>query len=103
MLAFAGLAIYAYRTNQLFDLRVLSILGVVFAYLFGILARAAVNWWNKGQKSKTFRSWEDLKAAVVVLVMLYTAGAYLFDQPALVPHQLRNAALGLVLFYFGSR
>jgi len=103
LLAFAGLAIYAYRTHQLFDLRVLSILGVVFAYLFGILARAVVNWWNKGQKSQSLRGWEDVKAAVVLIVMLYTAGAYLAGRPELVPHHLRNAALGLVLFYFGSR
>jgi hypothetical protein len=103
LLAFAGLAIYAYRTNQLLDLRVLSILGVVFAYLFGILVRALVNWWNKGKKSKTLRGWEDVKAAVVLTVMLYTAGAYLAGKPELVPHQLRNVALGLVLFYFGSR
>src|SRR5262245_44180752 len=103
LLAFAGLAVYAYQTTQLFDLRVLSTLGVVFAYRFGILARTTVNWWNKGEESKTLRGWEDVKAAVVLAVMLYTAGAYLAGRPEFAPHQLRNAALGLMLFYFGSR
>lgn len=103
LLAFGGLAIYAYRTNQLFDLRVLSVLGVVSAYLLGIVFRGIVRWWTKGERTETIRGWEDVKAAAVLIVMSYTAGAYLVGRPELVPHQLRNAALGLVLFYFGSR
>src|SRR5205823_2886619 len=42
LLAFAGLAIYAYRANRLAELPILSILGVVSAYLLGILVRAVV-------------------------------------------------------------
>ena len=60
MLTFLGFAVYLYQQNQLFQPAALSLLGVVFSYLLGILARG-------------------------------------------VPHQLRNATLGLVLFYFGSR
>lgn len=58
---------------------------------------------QQGAPSKTFRGWEDLKGAVVLAVLMYTAGAYLLDRPDLVPPQLRNVTLGLVLFYFGSR
>ena len=103
LVAFASLAVYAYREHQLFDFPALSILGVVFAYLLGILVRSLIGWWCKGRESNTIRGWEDMKAAVVLVVLLYTAGVYLFDRPDLVPHQLRNITLGLVLFYFGSR
>ncbi|MGA2799682.1 MAG: hypothetical protein ABSE63_19030 [Thermoguttaceae bacterium] len=92
VLAFAGLAVYLYRQHQLFESQALSILGVVFAYLLGIVARF-----------RTVRGWEDLKAAIVLLVLLCTAGAYLANRADLVPHQLRDITLGLVLFYFGSR
>src|SRR5262245_9237760 len=37
LVTFAGLAVYAYRNNQLSELPVLSILGVVFAYLLGVI------------------------------------------------------------------
>jgi len=92
VLAFAGLAVYLYRQNRLLDPEALSVLGVVFAYLLGIVAGI-----------RRFRGWEDVKALVVLLVCLFTAGAYLANRPDLVPHSLRNVTLGLVLFYFGSR
>lgn len=103
VLAFGGLAVYAYQQGRLFDLRTLSILGVVSAYLLGILVRAIKRWWFQGNTPRTIAGWEDLKAAVVLVVLLVTAGAYLWDRPDLVPSQLRNLTLGLVLFYFGSR
>jgi len=103
VLAFVGLAVYAYQQGRLFDLHTLSILGVVAAYLLGILVRSVKHWWFRGETPKTIAGWEDLKAAIVLIVLLFTAGAYLWGRPDLVPPQLRNATLGLVLFYFGSR
>ena len=44
-----------------------------------------------------------LVALLVLLVMFITAGAYLLDRADLLPRQVRDATLGLVLFYFGSR
>ena len=102
-LAFVGFAVYLYRDDRLFQPAAVSLLGVVFAYLLGILARALLNWWTKGRKTETLQWWEDAKAAVVLIVLACTATAYLLDRSDLVPHQLRNATLGLVLFYFGSR
>jgi hypothetical protein len=90
--AFIGLAVYLFRQNRLFDSQAISILGVVFAYLFGILARV-----------RSVRGWEDLKAIVILLVLLCTAVPYLIDRGDLVPHKMRDITLGLVLFYFGSR
>ena len=92
ILAFAGLAVYLYRQDRLFQSQALPILGVVFAYLLGIVARI-----------RSVRGWEDLKAIVVLFVLIYTAGAYLANRADLVPHSLRDITLGLVLFYFGSR
>lgn len=103
MAAFLGLAIYLYQAGRLLEPQSLSILGVVFAYLLGILARGVLTWWTKGHKPPSIRLWEDVKAATVLLVLLVTAGAYLLGYDDLIPHQLRNATLGLVLFYFGSR
>jgi hypothetical protein len=92
VLAFVGLAVHLYRQNQLFESQALPILGVVLAYLLGIVTGI-----------RRLRGWEDLKAIVVLLVLIYTAGASLANHPELVPDTLRNIALGLVLFYFGSR
>jgi fucose 4-O-acetylase-like acetyltransferase len=92
VLAFAGLAIYLYRVGRLLDTKPLSVLGVVFAYLLGVVVRI-----------KRVRRWEDVKAAVVLLILLCTASAYLAGRNDLVPPLVRNITLGVVLFYFGSR
>ena len=103
ILAFVGLAIYLYREGQLFDFSAMSILGVVLAYLLGVVAHGLLMWWTKGRPTLAIHGWENFKAAVVLLVLLYTAGAYLFDRSDLVPRPMRNTTLGMVLFYFGSR
>jgi hypothetical protein len=92
VLAFVGLAVYLYRENRHFEPQALSVLGLVFAYFLGVVLRF-----------KRFRLWEDFKAAAVLLVLLYTAGATLANRPDLVPYQLRDITLGLTVFYFGSR
>jgi hypothetical protein len=90
--AFTGVAIYLYLQGRLFETSAISLLGVVFAYLLGVAASI-----------RRVRGWENAKAAVVLLVLACTAGAYLMDRGELVPHLWRNITLGLVLFYFGSR
>jgi hypothetical protein len=92
ILAFIGLAVYLYQHDRLMDSQALSILGVVFAYFLGIVVRV-----------RNLPGWEDLKAAIVLLVLLVTAVPYLVDRADLVPSLMRNITLGLVLFYFGSR
>jgi hypothetical protein len=92
ILAFLGLAVYLYQHDRLFHTDAISILGVVFAYLFGILARA-----------RSVRGWEDLKALVVLVVLVCTAVPYFLDRGDLVPRRMQDITLGMVLFYFGSR
>ncbi len=101
--SFFGLAIYLWTQGRLFDSEAAAILGVVFAFFFGTVAKMALHWWTKGKQSHAVRGWEDFKAVVVLLVLAYTAGVYLFNPSSQPPAGLRNATLGLVLFYFGSR
>ena len=103
VLAFVGLAVYLFRENKLWQSQALLILGVIFAYLLGIIARGIRTWWTKDRPGRILRGWADVKAAVVLMILAYTAGAFLFDRPDLVPVEVRNVALGIVLFYFGSR
>ena len=91
-----------YRENRL-QTQTLLILGVIFAYLLGIVARAIRKWWTKGTKGPALRSFADLKALVVLSILTYVAVAQMCDRPDLAPQPVRNVALGLVLFYFGSR
>ena len=102
VLAFVGVAVYLYREDRLQTQTVL-ILGVIFAYLLGIVARALRKWWTKGTKGPALRSFADLKALVVLVVLTYVAVAQFLNRPDLAPQPVRNVALGLVLFYFGSR
>jgi len=101
--AFLGLAVYLWTQSRLFDTEATAILGVVFAFFFGTIAKMALHGWTKGKQTHAVRGWQDFKAVVVVLVLAYTAGMYLLNASSQPPTGLRNATLGLVLFYFGSR
>lgn len=67
------------------------------------MARTLLGWWRRWRHGGAARRWDDLKAAVVLVVMAVTAAAHLLDRPDLIPPQARNVPLGLTLFYFGSR
>jgi hypothetical protein len=92
VLAFVGLAVYLYQHDRLMDSQALSVLGVVAAYFLGIVARI-----------RNVPGWEDVKAVVVLSVLVIAAIPYFVDRPDLVSPMMRNITLGLVLFYFGSR
>ena len=83
VVAFIGLAVYLYRQDRLFQSQAMSILGVVFAYLLGIVARM-----------RSVRGWEDLKAAVVLMVLLATAVPCLLDRGELVPRRCETSPWG---------
>jgi hypothetical protein len=103
VLAFVGLAAYLSHQGQLLESQALSLLGVVLVYFLGSLCNTLLNRWPGWRDSRAARRWEDLKAWVVLVVLAVTAAAYLLDRQDLLPTQLRNIPLGLVLFYFGSR
>jgi hypothetical protein len=101
--AFVGLAAYLYREGKLFEPSALSIVGVVFAYLLGNIARGLVNLWKGGRQTTVFRTWEDIKAVVVLLLLGGVAVVYFLGLSEHLPRQVDSVTLALVLFYFGSR
>ncbi|MGA2068622.1 MAG: hypothetical protein ABSG86_26865 [Thermoguttaceae bacterium] len=92
VLMFLGLGLYLQHEGRLLRPEAISVLGVVAAYFAGMVARF-----------RGLRGWEDVKAALVLLVLGFTALPYFAGCGASVPHWLRTVALVLVLFYFGSR
>lgn len=103
ILAFVGLAIYLYREGRILQYQSLTVLATVFAYFLGILAGLLMRWWQTGRQPTGARWWNDLKALAALLVTAVVAGFHLAGHADLVPRLLENAALGLALFYFGSR
>jgi hypothetical protein len=104
VLAFAGLAYHTFGVRQLRSLESIPpILITVISYLLGVFARGIWNWRKRKQTEQPSRLWEDLKALVVLLAMLGTAIPFFLDHGEMVPSQMLNVTLALVLFYFGSR
>jgi hypothetical protein len=103
VLTFIGLAVYLYRADQMDRPEALSILGVVAAYLVGVLVRGLVHWFTGGRPHPAVWWWDDVKALVVLGVLVLATVVFMFDLEDQVPKPARTAVLGVVLFYFGSR
>lgn len=102
--SFCGLAYYLYQENRLGEPESISLLGVVAAYVLGNLVRGIGCWFKGSDKNaKPSRLWQDGRAIVVLLAIVIAASAPLSNQPNMLPEQVHRIALGLVLFYFGSR
>jgi hypothetical protein len=114
--AFVGLAAFLYREQRLipplpwinldgqpqFDARAVSLLGIVFAYLVGVWVRGIVGWLRRGSGARS-RFWADARAVIVLVTLAVAAVPELMGQGHLLPVEAHKVALGLVLFYFGSR
>lgn len=103
LLTIGGLGAYLYREQRLLEPQVITIFGTALCYLVGVLISGVTGWWWKGRKTLTTHLWEDLKAVAVLLTLAATACLFFLKTPDLVPHWLETTAVGLVLFYFGSR
>ncbi len=101
--AFGGMAVYLLLQDKLLEGQGLATLGVVAPYFLGNVVGIITHHFSKGKQTPTIRGWEDLKAIAVLAILGFTATAFLLGRPELVPKLVRNGALGLVLFYFGSR
>jgi hypothetical protein len=107
VLGFAGLGVYLYRERHQFSPEVLAqaatLLGIVFAYLLGALARTVGGWFNRRRVAPPSGTWGDFKALTVLIVLILAAIPQLLDQPLGLPDIFDQIALGLMLFYYGSR
>lgn len=101
--AFAGLAVYLYREHRLFEPQAASLLGVVSAYFLGALIGGIGKWFTRRRVRPASGTWGDLKALVVLIVLVLAAVPELLDQPLNLPPIFHQIALGLMLFYYGSR
>ena len=99
--AFVGLAVYLFREQRLFEPRAISVLGVVGAYALGAIARRIGEWLSRWRKPS--RLWGDGKALLTLLAIFLVVVAEFLGIGHLLPPQAQQAALGLMLFYFGSR
>lgn len=100
--AFVGLGIHLYREERLFEAQTVSLLSMVFAYLLGSIVGSITNWLHR-RRQPTSGTWGDIKALVVLASMLLIAVVEVLDQGAMLHPLVERIALGLTLFYFGSR
>ncbi|HET6423195.1 MAG TPA: hypothetical protein VFG20_05900 [Planctomycetaceae bacterium] len=101
--SFAGLAAYLYRENRLWEPRAATLLGMIFAYLLGSLLRGFGRWWNRGRTTPPSRFWGDAKALVVLTMVGAVALCEFTGMRDILDDRVHKVALGLLLFYFGSR
>lgn len=104
LLAFLALALVLQRQDRLFEPGAASVLGLVGAYLLGVVAQAIrARLFRRNRFPALGRFWEDLKALAALGVMGVTLVAHVTDRTGMLPAIWRELTLALALFYFGSR
>lgn len=107
--AFVGLGIYLFRgegnwyERRLFQPQALAMLSMVFAYLLGAIVGTVSGWFKKRHAQPITGVWGDIKAVIVLGALLIAAVPEFFDIGMKLPPPVDRIALGLTLFYFGSR
>lgn len=100
---FVGLGIYLYREPRLVTPEAVALLSMVFAYLLGAIVRSISSWFAKRRSQPITGVWGDIKALIVLGAIVVAAVLALFDVGVQLPPLVDRIALGLTLFYFGSR
>jgi len=107
MAAFIGLGVYLYQNDRtrLMSTPVLTLLALVSSYFIGAIVRGITSFTHRWRRSPPSRWWADLRALIVLGAMLVVAVPDLLGAGNAYPDQetVRHVALGLMLFYFGSR
>lgn len=102
--AFLGLAYHLYTVQNVRNFGDFPpILIAVGSYLLGSLARGLFALGARGNRPRRSRLWDDLKAILVIAIVAAVSLVYFLDRGDLLPDQVKNGALAVVLFYFGSR
>ena len=112
LLAFIGLGVYLYREQDRFNatetgrnvmIQAQLLLGLVFSYVLGAIARTIGGWINRSRGTPPTGTWGDIKAMTVLIVLVLAAVPQFIDLPTKLPDVFEQIALGLMLFYYGSR
>lgn len=101
--AFIALGVYLYQHQRLLEARSLALLGVVGAYFCGMVVRGFSSWLGKRTNRPPSSRWGDIKALIVLLAVGAAGLPELLSVPDFLPPDMHRVALGLMLFYFGSR
>ena len=101
--AFVGLGIHLYREQRLFEEKTIALLSMVFAYLLGAIVGGISNWFRLRRSQPASGTWGDIKALIVLTAILLIAVVEILDQGPMLHPLVERIALGLTLFYFGSR
>lgn len=107
--AFVGLGIYLFRgegnwyERRLFQPQAVAMLSMVFAYLLGAIVGSVSGWFKKRHTQPITGVWGDIKAVIVIGAILVAAVPEFVDFGMPFPPLVDRIALGLTLFYFGSR
>ena len=101
--SFIALGVYLFRQNRLWEPRAVSLLGIVAAYALGAIIRSISSWFGSRTGRRASAGWGDFKAIIVLLAMAVAGIPEIISMPELLPSIIHKIALGLMLFYFGSR
>ncbi|MGE3820937.1 MAG: hypothetical protein AB7I30_16105, partial [Isosphaeraceae bacterium] len=103
LLAFLGLALHLQSEERLNDPQAVAVLGLVGAYLLGVVGQTIRRRFFRGSNPRFRWLWEDLKALTTLGVLGVALGATILGRTDALPGPWRQITLGLTLFYFGSR
>ena len=101
--AFVGLGVFLYKQHRLWEPRAISLLGIIAAYVLGAMVRGIGAWFGGKTGHRPSSAWGDFKAIVVLLAVGMAGVPELIDMPDFLPAMAHRVALGMMLFYFGSR
>lgn len=101
--SFVGLAFYLYKENRLWEPRAATLLGMIFAYLLGTVLRGITRWWNRRRTTPPSRFWGDAKALIVLGTVAVVALCEFTGMRNVLDDRVHKVAMGMLLFYFGSR
>jgi hypothetical protein len=79
------------------------LLGIVAAYVLGSIFRGIGAWFGSRTGRRPSSAWGDFKAIVVLLAVGIAGVPELLEMPDFLPDMAHRVALGMMLFYFGSR
>jgi len=103
--AFVGLGVYLYQNQRerLSDPSVITLLGLVASYFLGSLVRTLTGFLHRVRSQPPSRFWADARALIVLGAVIAVAIPEFVDAAGHWHPMVRHIALGLMLFYFGSR